>query len=225
MPYLRSHTGYYLHVLDLSRKTEDIFSGFRKSERNAVRRAERENILYRSGRSQPLLKDFYRLYVGTRRYHGVPPQPFKWFSNLVKYLGDQVTIRVASKDTAPVAATMTLTFKTSIIYKYACSDRKFNNLGAMPFLHWKTIEEAKAVGATSFDLGRSDLHHSGLVNFKDRLGGTRSTLQYYRDTGLEDLASQSIQKQTMYHVQRKILSLFPDRLFILAGQLLYKHVG
>jgi len=50
-------------------------------------------------------------------------------------------------------------------------------------------------------------------------------LQYYRDTGLEDLASQSIQKQTMYPVQRKILSLVPDRLFILAGQLLYKHVG
>jgi len=183
VPYLGTHKSFYLHTLDLSRSVADIFSSFSKSERNAVRRAERENLVYQAGRSRSQLSGFYHLYVLTRRRHGVPPQPIKWFSNLIDCLGGQVTIRIAFKDSTPVAATLTLTFKRRIIYKYGCSDRKFNSLGAMPFLCWKAIQEAKYQGATEFDLGRSDLHHDGLIDFKDRLGANRSTLVYYRDTG------------------------------------------
>lgn len=76
---------------------------------------------------------------------------------------------------------MTLKSKNSVVYKYGCSDPTFNNLGGMPFLFWKTILEAKADGATEFDLGRSDLGNKGLLEFKDRLGSNRSALLYYSD--------------------------------------------
>ncbi len=220
---------FCLHTLDLSRTEEEIFKGFVKSERNAVRRAERENLQYESGNSAALLNGFYRLFVSTRRRHGVPPQPFKWFENVVQCLGDQVAIRIASKDGVPIAATMTLSFRDTIVYKYACSDDRYNNLGAMPFLCWQTIREAKSQGATQFDLGRSDLDHHGLITFKNRLGAHRAELFYYRDTTkpkpLQTQDEAGNLKPRTNPIYRKVLPVIPERLFVLVGELLYKHVG
>jgi hypothetical protein len=54
------------------------------------------------------------------------------------------------------------------------------NLGAMPFLLWKLIEESKPSGVEEIDFGRTDLNHEGLITFKNRFGTTRSVLTYYR---------------------------------------------
>src|SRR5262249_19526458 len=142
MPCFRTSNSFYLHSIDLRRDKDEILRSFRKSERNAISRAEREQLTYRSGTSPTLLAQFYKLYVGTRRRHGIPPQPYRWFTNLVRCMNDKVTIRVAAKNEEPIAAIVTLSFPRRVVYKYGCSDRKFNNLGAIPFLCWKTIEEA-----------------------------------------------------------------------------------
>jgi hypothetical protein len=225
---LRTARSFCLHTLDLSPKAEDIFRSFHKDcIQRKIRRAEKESLSYHSGRSQSLLKDFYHLQVLTRHHHGLPPQPFRWFSNLLHCLGDQLTIRMASKDRTPVAAIMTLKFKNTVVYKYGCSDPAFNNLGGMPFLFWKAIQEGKADGATEFDLGRSDLENKGLMAFKERLGASRSALDYYTDAHRPEKfprASAAVDKANRIF-QEKIVPRLPDRLLIMAGELIYKHVG
>src|SRR5262249_5311828 len=228
VPSIQSAQTYCLHSLDLSGSTEDIFKRFHKDcIQRKIRRAEKENLVYRSGRSQSLLKDFYGLQVRTRRQHGLPPQPFRWFSNLLDCLGDQLTLHTASKDGLPVAAIMTLEFKKTVTYKYGCSNPNLNKLGGMPFLFWKAIEEAKARDANHFDLGRSDSGNQGLIDFKDHLGATRSALLYYRDAHTQARPSQAV--TVLHHAnhifQRRILPRLPDRLLTLAGRLMYKHVG
>ena len=42
--------------------------------------------------------------------------------NLIACLGDNVKIRVASKDGRPVASILTLRHKRTLVYKYGCSD-------------------------------------------------------------------------------------------------------
>ena len=63
-----------------------------------IRRAEREGLRCEEGTGDTLLDDFYRLLEMTRRRHHLPPQPKKWFQNLVSCFGDALKIRVARND-------------------------------------------------------------------------------------------------------------------------------
>ena len=96
-------------------------------------------MTYREGSNKELLDQFYRLFKLTRLRHRVPPQPRKWFSNLMAGFGSALKIRVAYQGDRPIAAMITLRHKDTLIYKYGCSDSRYNNLGGMPMLYWKSI--------------------------------------------------------------------------------------
>jgi lipid II:glycine glycyltransferase (peptidoglycan interpeptide bridge formation enzyme) len=214
---------YCLHSLDLETGASEIFRRFHASStQRAIRRAERENLTWESGRSERLLAGFYRLLRMTRRRHGLPPQPIAWFRNLIACLGDAVTIHVADKDGRPVASVLTLSFRKTMVYKYGGSDASRHSLGGMPFLFWRVIQDACEHGFVELDLGRSDLNQSGLIAFKDHLGAAQSTLTYcrypgaLRDVRVSDLVSR---------VARGIVPHLPNVALDLAGRLLYRHVG
>src|SRR6185436_335791 len=120
------------------------------------------------------------LLLLTRRRHHLPPQPVEWFRNLLECMGDRFMICLALKDDRPVAGIVLLRHRDTLVYKYGASDADVHNLGAMPFLFWNAIREAKAAGIRRLDLGRSDSDNAGLITFKDRLGADRSTLAYVR---------------------------------------------
>jgi lipid II:glycine glycyltransferase (peptidoglycan interpeptide bridge formation enzyme) len=171
---------YCFHQLDLRDDETAIFKRFHPSStQRAIRRAEREGLTYECGTSERLLESFYRLLRMTRRRHRLPPQPLVWFRNLVMNLGDRASIHVASKDAQAVASMLTLSFKTTTYYKYGASDAAHHRLGGMPFLFWRVIQDARQRGATTLDLGRSDVDQPGLIAFKNHLGATPSTLTYY----------------------------------------------
>ena len=224
----RSTLPYCFHELDLTPDMETLFAKCHKSSiQRKIRRAEREDLAYESGRSETILETFLTLYALTRRRHRIPPQPRKWFRNLITCFGNDLTIRVAYKNRQPVAATLAIRYKDTLVYKYGCSDVRFNNLGGTPLLFWKMIEESKKLGLTSLDLGRSDLSNPGLITFKDRWGAHQSTLIYSRfalsrhATPVAKAFSPAWKK----HLDRLILSHLPDQALFLLGHLLYRHVG
>jgi Acetyltransferase (GNAT) domain len=113
---------FLLHTLPLDRPLGDLFQKMHKDcIQRKVRRAERESLSYAKGRTEPLLQQFYRLLLLTRRRHQLPPQPFQWFRNLSACLGDRLAVHVAYKSDQAVAAILTLTFKDTVTYKYGCS--------------------------------------------------------------------------------------------------------
>lgn len=214
---------YCLHELDVRPSLDQIFRGLQKdSIQRKIRRAERERLSYESGRSNQLVDEFFRLLLITRRRHQLPPQPLLWFKHLVECMGTRVNIRVARRQNTPIAAILSLRYGSSVIYKYGCSDEHFHNLGAMPFLFWKLIEESKASGAESIDLGRSDLDNEGLLTFKDRLGAKRRSLTYYRYPSVQ---KPPVMKTRGSQTIRRCFSILPDALLSTAGRLLYRHIG
>jgi hypothetical protein len=222
-PGLEKSSSFCLHILDLRRPTEALFEGFHKASiQRKIRRAEREALGYEEGRSEGLLDKFYNLLLLTRRRHTLPPQPIGWFRNLTAALGDQLTIRVASKDGRPIASILTLSYRDILVYKYGCSDARSHNLGAMQSLLWKAIQDAKERGMRQFDLGRSDLDNTGLIAFKGRWGATPSMLTYARcsASGLA-CANEGYATQTA----SRVFARMPDWLLTAAGKLLYRHVG
>ena len=220
---LQPSRSYCFHELDIKPDSEQIFCGFHKdSIQRKIRRAEKEGLSYESGRSQQLLDEFYRLVLITRRRHLLLPQPRAWFRNLVECMGDKIQVRVARKDGTPISAMLTLRHRSSVIYKYGCSDERFHNLGGMPFLFWKLIEASKASGAEKIDFGRSDLENEGLMTFKDKFGATRKLLTYYRYPYTEK-AKMPMSRGA--ETARQFLSLLPDAVCSQAGRLLYRHMG
>jgi hypothetical protein len=214
---------FCLHTLDLRPSLEELFHSFHKdSVQRKIRRAEREGLTCDEGNTDSLLEKFYGLLLRTRRRQGLPPQPMQWFRNLIVCLGDKVKIRVASKDGCAISSILTLTHNKELVYKYGCSDERFNNLGGTQLLFWKAIEEAKQGELEEFDLGRSDLANTGLITFKDRWGSARSTLVYYRHSLRH---SEKIVRTWQLNLARHFFAHMPDSFLAAAGRLLYKHIG
>jgi hypothetical protein len=214
---------FFFHNLDLRPSLDEIFQNFHKDcVRRKIQRAAREGLVYEEGRSVGLLRMFYQLFLMTRRRHGLPAQPVAWFQNLIACLGERVKIRVASKNGQPVASIFTIRYKRALVYKYGCSDHRFNNLGGTQFLFWRAIQEARESQLSEFDMGRSDCDNPGLVAFKDRWGAARTELVYLRypmrRSRLVSAARESsIGKYVWSHVPLSVLAA--------AGRVLYKYIG
>ena len=211
------------HSLDLGPDSATLFQGFHKNSiQRKIRRAEREGLGYESGNSESLLNRFYPLLVMTRRRHNLPPQPIEWFRNLMAVMPDRLAIRVAYYRDFPVASILTLRHGQTLVYKYGCSDARHHNLGGMPFLFWRTVQDAKSAHLQSFDFGRSDVNNPGLIRFKDRWGTTRSVLEYAR---MSVTSSSERRVGHVGHFAQRLFGCMPDRLSMIAGRLLYRHMA
>jgi CelD/BcsL family acetyltransferase involved in cellulose biosynthesis len=214
---------FYFHELDLGPSLEHLFKRMHKdSIQRKVRRAEKEQLTYDVGRTEEFIDSFYGLLLMTRRRHHLPPQPKIWFRNLAKSMGDALAIRLARKNGAPVAALLTLRHRSTIIYKYGCSDGAFHQLGGMPFLFWKLIEGGKASGAERIDFGRSETENEGLVAFKDKFGTTKRILTYYRYPRSKRHSAHAWGDSGL---ARRFFSILPDGVLSAAGKVLYRHIG
>jgi hypothetical protein len=219
---LPSSEQYYFHSLDLRPDLNVLFHDFHRNSVRSIRRAEREQLSYEEGRSESILSKFYSLLLLTRRRHGLPPQPIAWFRNLIDSLGENLVIRIASKDGRPVASILTLIYKDTLVYKYGCSDARFHKLGGTTLLFWKAIQESKQHGAQQFDLGRSEVENAGLAEFKERLGAQRSQLSYFR---LVSHRKNGLSRGLELQIFRHAFSLLPNSLLTAAAKTLYRHVG
>jgi CelD/BcsL family acetyltransferase involved in cellulose biosynthesis len=213
-----------IHHLDLRRSREEIVLGFHKNSiRRTIARSDREHLSYEEGTSEELLQKFYRLLLLTRRRHLVPPQPLRWFRNLIACLGDRLKIRIASlKSGRAVAGVLTLSYKTVVTYKYACGDSQFNVLGGPVMLIWRTIEDAMNQGACELDLGRSDIDTPGLITFKDHWGAVQSGISYYRYPAAP---RRRITNGLAAATARRLVAAVPDSVFVAIGELFYKHAA
>ncbi len=220
---LKPSCSYWFHELDLRSSLEDIFRGMHvNSFRRNIQKAERERLSCEAGHSEQLLEEFYRLLLITRRRHKLLPQPRTWFRNLLACTGDKLQIRVARKNGVPIAAMLTLRHRSSLVYKYGCSDERFHSLGGMPFLFWRLVEESKAAGVERIDFGRTDLNNEGLIAFKDRLGTSRKLLRYYRHA---KTAKRGMAILWGSQAVRQFFSCLPEAASAAAGRVLYRHMG
>jgi CelD/BcsL family acetyltransferase involved in cellulose biosynthesis len=218
---------YCFHQVDLRPDLTTLFDHCHKSStQRKIQRAEREGLTCEAGRSEALLDAFWKLHLMTRRRHGIPPQPERWFRNLIDCFGDGLPIRVAFQDKRPVASILTLRHKDTLVYKYGCSDTRFNNLGGTQLLFWRAIQEAKREGLRMFDLGRTDCENTGLIAFKDRWGAARSTLSYVRlGKAPPSNAPRPGGAEWAGRIAKGMVSRLPDRIFSMVGSALYRHMA
>jgi hypothetical protein len=214
---------YCLHQLDLRPSLDELFRALHGScIRRKIASAQHKGMTYEEGTSEELLHKFYQLTLLTRRRQQIPPQPLSWFRNLIACMGERVKIRLASHEGQLAAGILTIRYKSGMTYKYGCSDLRFHRLGCVQLLMWKAIQEAKESGLLEFDMGRTDWSNEGLLTFKDRWGGARSTLLYFRQP-----APKPHHRITgvSARIAKRVLACAPDSFLRSAGNILYRHVG
>lgn len=214
---------FVLHTLDLRQSADALYRNLHNNcVKRKISRAQREKIRCREGHSERLARDFYELLAVTRRRHGLPPQPYEWFSNLIDSLQQMLTISVAYLGRRPIAAILTLKYKQTVTYKYGCTDQAYNRFGGMQLLLWNAIRAAKEAGAIEFDMGRSEVEDHGLIAFKDRWGASQTDLTYcHYPARLPGSALRDRQRT----VGQYVLSHTPLGILGVLGKVMYKYAG
>lgn len=173
---------YDSHHLDLRPGTEVLFRNLETAVRRAIRKAESSKIDVTVERSAEAMNDFYLLHGRTRRRHGLPPQPQRFFNAIFKHLvarnlGTIVLARLAG---VPVAGAVFLHSAKQAIYKFGASDTQHwpsrPNQGVM----WTAIRELVKIGCEELQFGRTSPADEGLARFKLSWGSVSQPISYFR---------------------------------------------
>ena len=213
------------HRLNLSHGEAALFEGFEGAVRRAIRKAEQSGLSVEASTSLEAVREFYALFCKTRRRHGVPPQPFLFFSNLHKnVLGrGHGRIVVARHGGLPVAAAIFLHFRNTALYKFGASDVAFNHLRANNLVMWEAIRHYAGKGYDNLDFGRTSFTNPGLRRFKQSWGTMEHTINYMRQDCRTDGSWPVSDAASGWRT--RLLRLLPGPAFRWAGSVLYKHTA
>jgi hypothetical protein len=218
-------TSYLGHTLDLTVGADRLFSDLRDSTRRNIRRAEKEGVEIVISATMDTMMAFCKLNRMTRKHHGLPPQPFIFFSAvrehvLLKALGFVV---VASYRAKPVAAAVFFHLGRKALYKYGASDLKNQSVRANNLVLWKGIEHLSKCGFESLCFGRTDIDHDGLRRFKNGWCPQEYPINYFR----YDLRKNKfvVEPHHLNGCNKMIFGKLPISVLNLIGNLTYRHMG
>ena len=181
LPGLPAEPRAYLHTVDLGVGKEDLFRSFDRSQvQRSIRRSERDGVVVRRAeRACDVTHIYYRLHVDTRRRHGVPTQPRRFFRLVWDRLLEPGLgfLSLAYAAGEPVAGAIFLTGGgRTISYKYAASDSRHWNVRPNHAVIWDGMCWAGDNGFGKFDFGVTHLPDQSLRAFKARWGAREATV-------------------------------------------------
>jgi len=216
---------YHHHVLDLARGESSVFRGLRESTRRNIRNSQKSGVEVSLGTSAKALQEFIQLNYLTRKMHGLPPQPNRFFEKLQTHVlatGHGI-VALASHRGEAVAGAVFLHCRDRAVYKYGASDRRHQHLRANNLVMWETIRWYVQNGFRSLSFGRTEPENEGLLQFKRGWGATEEPLCYTKYDLTRSTYVKESPKVTGAH--NKIFAAMPMPLLRLVGSLLYRHVG
>jgi hypothetical protein len=219
-------TDFYAHTLDLSGSSENRLGRLDPSVRRALRKGKGSlNVEFTT--TFESIKVFYRLHSLTRQRHGLPPQPFRFFSAIWEHLiaRDFGFVALAVHDGQPIAANMYFHApgNAEAVYKFGASDQRYQNLRPNNLLMWEAMTKCAARGAQFLHLGRTSLFNAGLRRFKLSFGAAEQTSQYFRyDYGQSAFVVAPDRAESWAN---RIFRLMPVTVLQLAGRILYPQLS
>jgi Acetyltransferase (GNAT) domain len=216
---------FHVHVLDLERSSEALFASFKDANRRNVRKAEREGVECEMSGSLEALWTFHRMFCETRRRHGLPPPPRRFF----RIFHEQVIapgharVALARYRGTPVAGAIFGRFGAQALFKYGGSDIRYQHLRAVNLLFWKAIQFYRDAGCRTLSFGRTEPFNEGLRRFKLGWGTREERLDYYRYDIRRDAFVEAPLRFQGWH--NAVFSRLPMPLLEWAGTALYRHVA
>jgi FemAB-related protein (PEP-CTERM system-associated) len=219
---------YQRHVLDLSLKPEKLLRFIdRRTIQYSIRKADRMGVTLEDGNDERGLREFYRLNQLTRKKHGVPSQPLRFFERMFEHMvaGGKCNVILALKGSQVIASGVFFLHRETVYYKYNASDPSFLSQ-ATPnhLLTWQAIRRASAEGYRSFDFGRTAPTNEGLMRYKALWGSKSSALPYHYYPAVAGAASKE-GDSAAYRTITKIWRHMPDSVAGFIGPMVIRHMA
>lgn len=159
--------------LSLCSNIEEIWKKLPKgSIRWGIKKAQRSGLTSEFGNNEDLFREFYALFLNTRKHRGVPAYPANYLKDCLDKFGNNARIYIARHKNKPIAAIFLLYNKEEMRYAFAGSvtDRKILQMQPYHLLMWDAICDACKRGYTQFNLGgaMASTNDGGLYDFKKK---------------------------------------------------------
>jgi hypothetical protein len=226
MENLPASAEYLSHDLDLTVGEASLFSRYRPNVHRNIRKAEREGIIVSEDGTLKGLMEFYRLNCITRREHGLPPQPVRFFEHLRRHVFEKGLgfLMIARHKEKAVAGALFLIFSGKAIFKYGASDRRYQEFRANNLVFRDAIRLLCGRGARTLSFGRTNFEHEGLRQFKMSWGTTETRRQYV----MYDVRSKSYltPEQSRWEAcWKNTFANLPLPVLRMIGSIAYRHAG
>ncbi len=154
------------------------------SARRNIKKATRMGVEVDITRTHDALNEFYRLHCLTRKRHGLPAQPFRFFQKLYDVMlsaGLGEIVRAVHKGRT-LGAAVFLHYGDDVLFKFGASDLRHQHLRMNDLIFGEAIRWFTKSGFRTLDFGRTEAGNRGLRRFKSGWGprsirsGTTSTM-------------------------------------------------
>jgi hypothetical protein len=216
---------FWGHKIDLATSHATLFERMESAVRRGVRKAERAGVAIQFDTEEESMRTFYHLHCRTRRRHGLPPQPWRFFLNIQRSLlsvgqGFLATARLRGR---PLAAAVFLHDGRQANYKFGASDFAFQILRPNNLLLWASMKHCAERGLAALDLGRTSLFHEGLRRFKLALGAQEEAIRYVKyDFSGRQFIRDDDRSQGWFN---KVFARLPLPVLRRLGVVLYPHLS
>ena len=215
------------HQLELGNDPDRLFKAFDKSQnQRGVNKFQKSGALVERRVDREGLQTFMHLNYLTRRKHGLPPQPDRFFDGVQRHILDRGMgfVSVARLGDQVLAACVFMRYKDTLYYKYGASDDEGlvhrPNHGIM----WDAMQYGIAEQVRVLDFGRSDLDGEGLIKFKRGWGTVETDIAYARVGTQGKRAAGGAGGGALDRLQ-PLIQRMPVPVLKVIGQVLYEHVG
>lgn len=216
---------FFGHRINLLCKENEIYKLLKNTFKRNIKKAEASGVSVHFLSTLKAVKEFYKLNCITRKRHGLPPQPYRFFENIYKHILSKGLgiVALASYNKKYIAGAVFLHFGKEAVYKYGASDIKYQNLRPNNLVMWEAVKHYAEKGYKSLCLGRTEQKNHGLRQFKLSMGGQEYIIKYYR----YDLKSGSFVKEPekVSPFQTKVFGKLPVFVLKTIGMLYYRHAG
>ncbi len=215
------------HQLSLEAGPEELMKTFSNQVKRKIKICLKGGLEQQMADDETDVREFYYLYVKTRKRLGLPPQPYLFFKLLWEKFSSskRIALLLVRYKGQLVAGLIMFKFRNRCSWDYLASDASFQHLHTNYFILWEAIKLACSEGYKIFDFGRTGINNEGLMSFKSRWGTKVIDLpQFYYPEKI--CSSLNCPEESMsYKIIRQISKNVPDPVFQYMGNFLYKHLG
>lgn len=169
-------------IIDLNSSTDDIWNNsFESATRGSIRKAIKNNLKHIALRGENIkndhIMDFVKIYHSTMFRNNADPFYFfseSFFLDIVRNLGDKVSINFVFKDDILVSTALNLHHHKRVYGFLAGTIPKYFALQPFSFLIHKAIEYYKKIGLSEYFLGGGLIRGDKIFRFKKGFSRTGS---------------------------------------------------
>ncbi|MBN1294982.1 MAG: peptidoglycan bridge formation glycyltransferase FemA/FemB family protein [Candidatus Latescibacteria bacterium] len=214
------------HEIVLDKDERKLLHLCRDSTRRNIRKAKSAGVTVVHDTSIEAMRSFYYLNCLTRKKHGIPPQPWLFFKHLWINIINKGNgfITLATFENRAIAANLFLVFNEVGLFKYGAMDKKYGSLRPSNLTMWEGIKKCREIGCRRVNLGRTEIHHSGLLQFKRGFGCSEKTIKYFRyDCRKREFSKKPAIRSLPFAIS--LFSLIPLPLLRSFGKYMYRYAG